>query len=275
MTDEVLERGARCVFAVHGPEGPIASPLAYWWDGASIWFATPSDSAKVRALRRNPWCAAWVSPHDVDGHPGEQGVALAGRARVFSVEDPLGLVLHAAPISAAMTALAARNVGNLVGYAQDVTAIPLRFMPQNRVVVRVTAERMRGIAMPEPGPGIAPPLPTQVPSDVRRALGGRRAAVLAASTASGGAEAMVMGPVVLGAGGAVVAPPTLRVPARARAAVVLDEDPGGRPTQVRGVALRGELVSGRLSSERVTWWDGFAVETADVGTAAGAVVLPD
>lgn len=273
MTDQVLERAARCLLAVHGRKGPIASPLAYWWDGASIWFATPSGSVKVRALRRDRRCAAWVGPLDADGLAGAQGVVLAGTARIFSVGDPLGLVLHSGPLSAAMAALAARNIGTLAGYAQDVTAIPLRFMPQNRVVVRVTAERMRGIALPEPGRGIAPPLPTQVPSDVRRAVGGRRDAVLAAAPEGGGD--LVLGPVVLGAGGTVEGSPTLRVPERARATVVLEEDPGGRPTRVQGVALRGQLEAGRLTTERVTWWQGFHVRTTDVPVTAGAVVLPD
>lgn len=271
MTEQVLQDGKRCLFAVHGPRGPIASPLAYWWDGAAIWFATPSDSVKVRALRQDPRCAAWIGPLPAEGLAGAQGVVLSGEARIFSVRDPLGVALHSGPISAAMTVLASRNVGNLLGYAQDVTAIPRRFLPQNRVVVRVTAERMRGIELPAAGPGIAPPLPTQVPADVRRALGGRRAGIVAAEGETG----LVLGPVVLGAGGSVTAAPTLRMPEHARAAVVLDDDPGGRPTLVQGVALRGELRAGRLHTERVTWWQGFRVETADVPTTAGAVVLPD
>lgn len=275
--DEALVEGSRCVLAAFGERGPVVSPMAFWFDGAALWMSTPADSVKVRALRRRPDCAVYVPPaEDQDGAPG---AVATGTARIFSLADPRGLAFHGAVVSAAMAALAARNAGSVLGYVRNATRIPARFLPQQRVALRVTLSRLRGARPPEVGRGIAPALPTAVPADVRRLLAGRRRVVVAAQEA----DRLVVAPAVWGAGFALVTPPTLPLPVGVPGAVVVDVDDDG-PTDVAGLALRGLLEAGRLVPERVTWWRGFEVETVPVTGAApapgagrrvGSVVLPE
>ena len=266
---DVLDRAGRCVLAFSGRRGPVVSPMAFWADGASLWMATPAQSVKAAALRERPECAVHVpAPAGL----GEDAV-LTGHARVFGLHDPVGLALHGPMISAAMTALASRNTGTILGYVQDVRHVPQRFRPHNRVVVRVRIQSSRTVPPLQPGPGIAPALPTVVAPEIRRALAGRRLVTLATQDVGGRVEA---GPAVWGAGYSVRGvggrPPADGV----HAAVHVGADPEGRPTDVVGLTLSGALVDGRLEPVRATWWDGFTLRTADVPPPArSSVVLPD
>jgi hypothetical protein len=264
----VLDSRRRCLLAFAGVNGPILSPMAYWSDGAHLWMTTSGSGVKAERLARDGSCAVYVA--GADG----VGASARGTARIFSAADPLGLVLHGPAITAAMAALAASNASSLGGYVQDAARVPLRFLPHNRVIVRVRLDDLQTFEEPAVPAGVAPALPTIVPSDIRRVLSGERRVVLAV----GGPELRIA-PAVWGAGFALTLPAGVPVPEGTRVAAVLDADPEGRPTEVVGLSLRGAVAAdGRLVPERATWWEGFALTSADVPPAAvgrSGIVLPD
>jgi hypothetical protein len=266
--EELLCGANRALIAVRGRRGPLLSPMAVWYDGAGLWASTASNAVKSRLLRRDGRCLLYVPAPDV----ADGGVVVGATARVFGPHDPLGTMLHWPTISVAMAALAARNAGNIVGYAQDVARIPLSWMPANRVVVRAHVERAAAVAAPPVGPGIAPALPPVVPADVRRAIGGQRRVVVAVVDG----ERLRVLPGVWGAGFALSLLDEL--PGSAPATVVVDDDPHGRPTLVTGLAFGGHLDDRgtALRPERVTWWRGFATTTEDMpAPSASGITLPD
>lgn len=272
---DVLERGSRCLLGLHGARGPVLSPMAYWFDGTAVWMSTPARSVKVSALARDAHCALYVAPPGGEG----PGAVAGGRARVFSARDPRGLVLHGPTISAAVAVLALRNATSIAGYLADAPRIPSRFLPRNRVVVRVVLDDVEAVFPPALTPGIAPALPTVVPPDVRRALAGRRRVALAVLDG----ETVRLSPAVWRAATDGSLPLDLPVavdlPTGGHAAVALDADGRGRPTEVAGLSLSGTLTGApALLPERVTWWSGFNVTTADVPAPAstpGTITLPD
>ena len=264
---EVFERSSRCVLAFAGRRGPVLSPLAFWSDGASLWMSTPAVSVKARALRQRPECAVYVPPPDGEG----RGAVVTGRARVFGLHDPVGLAVHGAVVSTAMSMLAARNAGTLLGYVQDAGAVPSRFRPRNRVAVRITMDDVRPVATPSVGAGIAPALPTVISPNVRRALSGHRAVTLAAEHPDG---RLWIGPAVWGAGFSLDLPPGAPSTG-ATAAVHVGTDPRNRPTAVMGLSLFGEVEAGRLLPTRATWWEGFDLTTVELAAAPASITLPD
>lgn len=267
-TPSPLDESTRCVLALRGPRGPIVSPMAFWWDGGAVWMTSSTRAVKVRRLAADPTCTIYVPGAEAEA----DGVVVRGRARVYTLGDPLPLALHWPVVSTAMGALAARNVPTLVGYARDAPKVPWGWDPAHRVALCVAADEVDSVASPPVARGIVPGLPTTIPADVRRALAGRRRVVLATEGLT-----LDLVPAVLGAGNRVNVADGVDLPARARAAAVLDDDPGGRPTQVLGVALRGPLADGVLTAERATWWHGFKLETVDAPTATtrGGIEIPE
>ena len=241
--------------------------MAFWSDGASLWMSTPAVSVKARALRRRPQCSIYVAPPD----GATDGMLLAGRVRIYGLHDPLGLAVHGAVVSTAMTALAARNAGTLLGYAQDATAVPSRFRPHNRVAVRFAIDDVRPVRLPEAAPAVAPALPAVIPASVRRAVTGQRHVVLATGVASG---TVAVTPAVWGAGFSLHLPAGDSLPSGGPATVYAGTDPRGRPTQVVGLSLAGEVDGERLRPQRATWWEGFELRTVDL-PARQSVILPD
>lgn len=263
--DELLDRASRCLLAVGAGSGPTLSPMAFWSDGAGLWMLTSRSAVGPASVRRAPDCVAYVPPLD----PDAPGAVVAGRARVFGSSEPLGLVLHAPTISAAMTALTARSPGSMVGYVQDAVRVAPRMSSGNRVVLRLTVDRLHGIDEPPAGPGVAPALPTVVPLDVRRAVAGVRRVVVAFHDG----QALRVAPAVWSAGYALAA--QVRIPEGARVAVAVGLAAG--PTVEAGATVHGRVgPDQRLVPEKTTWWHGVEVATAPVtAPAPGGVELPD
>lgn len=272
-----LHQGARALVAVRGHRGPVLSPVAYWFDGASVWFSTPADSVRIAGLLRDPVCAVHVAAGE-DAAPGQGTGAIAnGRGRIFSFDDPRGLVLHSAAITAAVTALVTRHAAGIREWAQGAVRQPARLLPHSWVVVRMEVESARSVRAPVTAGGIAPALPTVVPSDVRRAVAGFRAVVVAVDD---GGE-LSLDAATWSAGMALAPAEGDGLPVGAPAAVALDsgsEDQFGPPT---GLALAGALAEGpTLRPVHVTWWQGFRLQSADLppGSQAGfrsGLTLPD
>ena len=283
MTEDLLRAAPRCILGFAGRRGPLVSPMAFWSDGVSLWMTTSASSVKAERLggttdgeativepgARERRCAVYVPGLE----DGDEGLAIEGTARVFSVQDPVGLVTHWPTIAAAMAALAVKNAASLAGYAIDLPRTPLRWLPTNRVVVRVRMDRLQVVRPPAVTAGIAPALPGVVPPDVRRALAGRRHVAVATEGAGG----IKVRPAAWGAGFALDFGPRVRVEPGVPAAVTVDADPRKRPSGVIGLALHGQIVEGpRLEAVRATWWNGFDVSGALIPSRpAGGIVLPD
>lgn len=272
-----LDQGARALFAVRGHRGPVLAPVAYWFDGAHLWFSTPADSVKVAGLLRDPVCGVHVSAdHDAPPDQGSGAIAL-GRGRIFSFDDPRGLVLHGAAITTAVSALAARHAVGLRELAQQAIRQPARLVPHSRVVVRMEVASLRSVRGSGAAAGIAPALPTVVPADVRRAIAGFREVVVAVE--DGGKLRLTAG--TWSAGFALATVDGVALPAGALAAVGLDSGPDNQFGPATGLALTGALPDGRaLRPSQVTWWQGFRLQSADLpaGPSTGfrsGLTLPD
>lgn len=271
--DRLLDDSKRLMLAWSGRTVPLLAPMAFWWDGKHIWFSTAGASVKAWALRRDGTCAMYVPPLD----DGQAGLLLRGTARVFGIDDPLGLALHGGFLAAAQTALMVKNAPEMLGYVVDAPRIPQAFLPTNRVLIRVTVESDEAILPPPIGHGIAPALPTEVPPEIRRILAGQRRIVIATQV-DGGLGLM---PAVWGAGFSLDVPAGAGLSDRTTATVVVDRDPGFRPTKVVGVSITGAVAvadgsDGRLDPAKVRWWSGFDVQTTELsGQPTDTVVIPD
>jgi hypothetical protein len=265
--NDPLTSAARGVLVTRTADDLAATPVAVWYDGAGVWMAAVPSPA-TDSLRNGGEAAVWVR----SVQPGAPGVAVWGRCRVFGLHDPVGLVTHAGPLSAALAALAARTPDVVVGYVEDAVGLPPR-LPRNRVVLRLRVTRLRGVDEPEPGPGIAPPLPAVVPSDVRRQVSGERCVVAAA--ASG--RDVDLAPGVWDANlrltdgeGRVVGPADV-------ALVIVETASGVRGGRMVGLALAGRLDGhGMLHPQRASWWDGLRQGSAEIpAPTPGGVDLPE
>jgi hypothetical protein len=236
--DARLENATRCLLALEIAGRVKVVPLPCWSDGDSLWTALRGAGPVVGALRAAQSFA--VSAADV---------LARGSVRIFSPEDPVGLLLHGPVVSMAMSALALRHPGEL---RHAFALLPVRIALDDP-----------WIPGPLPvGPGIAPALPAVVPADIRRRLSGQRQ-VLVVTRDAGGVEFF---PAAWGAGFALDG---AAAPGTELTAVVTDDD--------AGVALSGELTAaGALHPVHAIWWSGGRSGEAPLPAAPrGAVVLPD
>lgn len=268
--EDLLAQASRCVLGSWSRQGPMATPTAFWSDGGGLWMTTSTARAEAAGLDTDAACVAYVPPLQ----EGQSGVIARGRLRVYRLTDPRALALHTPMISAAMTALAVRNAGTILGQVQDAVRIPPR-RPRARVALRLTVEDERSVDPPDIGPGVAPALPTDVPADVRRVLAGQRR--LALVYADPGETVLQAAPGVWGAGFTLTTPPSLTPAAGARAVAAVEGVPGSRDSRGVGLAVHGVISpDGRLQPERATSWSGPDTETVTISAPApGGVTLPD
>jgi PPOX class probable F420-dependent enzyme len=83
--DAFLAAPRHALVAVEGEDGaPLLSPVWYAYEGGRLYISCFSNSAKARALRRNPRIAICV-----DGaHPDARFVSLYGRATLLDGDGP-------------------------------------------------------------------------------------------------------------------------------------------------------------------------------------------
>ena len=257
---------ARHVVLVAAGDGPLAAPLACWWDGRSLWAEAAAAEPVVAALRRNHRCAAWVA-----ASAGGRSVAVGGRAKVFSMDDPLALALHGVPLTVAVTALRLARYGGplraTLGLVRNVETL----LPGNRAVLRLEPLLLRGEPVELPA-GVAPPLPPAVPAGLRRVLGRRRTGLLALIDEDG---TLHSGPVAWSAGWRLHPAPDVATVPGSPALISWEGELEGR---LVGLALHGRLTDGpALAPTLVRWWDGEEVGEAqvDANPATSPIVLPD
>lgn len=280
--DDLLATGSRCVLAVRGAEGPVAFPVPFWFDGTHLWTVVKASRLRRGPSRHGLQCAVYVPPSDAtasDATSGDQdalygrtGLLASGRARVFGLSEPLGALLHAPTISAALTALAARQLDRVAGYAQEATRRPPAWFREERAVLRLTVEESEALAHPRPEGGLTPRLPPAVPAEVRRRLTTRRQVVVAVDE-----EGLAASPGVWGSDFALGTTREVGLSPGRRVAVVVEAEHGTRPAHSTGLTLSGRLDDGgRLRPDEALWWDGLEWGHAEVtGPPEGGIELPD
>lgn len=251
INESLLARADRAVLLVPGAQGAAdvrPLPCAAWWDGAGMWLGAGSSvDAGHGGVEDGP---VWLVVPSPDA---SAPLLVRGRLRVYSVRDPVRLLLHAATVSGALSASALRGG----------TRLPLK-----DGLARVMVERTFP-ALPVPqAAGVAPALPPSVPAQVRRALAGVRTLVAVVGTGDGGLTAT---PATWSAGQRVEG---VSAPA-ASVAVLLDS--GGSPARSAGLLLRGHLDGdGRLSADHAAWWTGTGpVSEAPVAADPATFTLPE
>ena len=264
--ERLLDDAKRMVLAWNGATGPVTAPMAFWSDGRHLWCTTAGSAGKVAALERDPSCVVWVAEED------GPGLVVRGRARIFRPTDVVAMATHGAVLAAAQAALAIKQLPSLAGYVVDAAKVPAMWAPARRVTLRITIDDRVPVDPPPLGPGIAPALPTVVPPEVRRLLSGARRVVVATRT-DGGLGVL---PAVWQPGFALELPDGARIADGTAVSMVVDHDPGFRPTDVAGVELRGTYRAGSVKPARIRWWWGFDSGSADMpASPVDPIVIPD
>lgn len=261
--------------AIGTARGPLVTPVLYGTSSGALWVLTNRHALKAKVWRKRPR-AGWTV------RSGSSAVVFSGEATLLSVQDawamlarPWGLVA----VPPAVLSWACRNPRQVAGFARDLVVHPTRGLPQDLVFVRLQPDSstiVRDIPTAQDATAAADPrmAAAGIPGDLGdlTALG---SGVLGLETASG--------PVAVPVGWDPAAS-LAQVPHEAthlvettgdRACVTFDEPVHGRPTEQRGIVLRGRArasigvggsTSIKVEPARVTYWDGFVVETVDLGS---------
>jgi hypothetical protein len=243
---------------------PLVNPAAFSFSGGSVWMTTSRHAAKLALARRDRRAAFLVE--------GEgRAVVLQGMLETFDPLSPGGAfrAARAGPgFALSLAGYAMKNAPYVGGYLLDLARIPADWWPQNRVVLRLVAERARQLRTDQvpPTPRAPRTLPG-VPAEVARPLAHSALGYLCWQTLRGpslapvawdldGDDALLRLPPSVGSG----------PPDGAAGALVVERHHSYRATRMLGVCLRGRLSEEpagelRLETERVTWWQGFRVRT--------------
>jgi hypothetical protein len=261
----ILSQGRLAYVAIDVGRGPLVTPVLYGALGGDLWFVTNRNALKARVLARRP-SVGWVV------NAGDMSVVMTGDAQLFSLSDPRATLARAALLSHAPAALASwakRNPRQVAGFLGDSIARPRRALPQDVVLVRLkpttslVVPRPAHVTDPEVSALVTAALPTSLehlPASPYGVLGlitpQGPVAVPAAWDGSAASLPAAVADLVDDAGAA--------------ACITFDDPVRTRPTQQRGVVLRGDGFLSRdagelrwsLTPSRVTYWDGFDTQTA-------------
>lgn len=267
---DVLAGSKLAYVAISTARGPLVTPVLYGTGGRAIWVLTNNHALKTKVWRKRPR-AAWTV------RSGDVSVSFTGEATLLSVRDAKAVLrrpLDLAAVPPAVLSWASRNPRQVIGFIQDTLAHPSRGMPQDFVLVRLQPDSATLVRDGAPqGEHSSPADPriaaSGVPADLAR-LTARSVGVLGLATEDG--------PVALPVGWDP-ATSTARLPrewsrlaavALGDACITFDEPVHLRPTEQRGIVLRGGVRPGVapdelvLKASRATYWDGFTVGTVDI-----------
>jgi hypothetical protein len=273
----LLGRARIGMLALRGKGPPLVNPAAFHFGGGALWMTTSRYAAKLALARRDPRAAFLVSPPEDDGH----GLLLQGLLEVY---DPLSLPSHLRAMAQGpgfalnVAGYALKNAAFVGGYLLDLLSVPLAWWPQNRVLLRLRPDHVRlvpALVPPPAAPTRLPGAPADLALSLARSRVGQLCWLLAGRPVLANVAWALDGLEVL-----VWLPPVPRSP-RPMVPATLVERHRLRSTQVRGVALQGQLApdaSGegklsaryqgglpeggmvlRLTTRRMTWWRGFEV----------------
>jgi hypothetical protein len=268
-TDTLLDNAEHCLLVYRDGGGPAMTLADCWSDGGGIWLTTSRRAAETAALRRDRRCALWIDPPT----PSEAGVAVDGSARIYDLSDPVGLLLHAPAISAALTALALTHRAAIAGYVRHLPRMPATWMPHDRVLMRVRIDRARSRMPPQHVSGVGPVLPTELPAGVRRVLTSERHVALALQRD----DSLLVQPAVWGRGFQLDVGASA-VPEADMPACILVDQRRAVPSNRVVLLLRGTVDGGfRFRPTGAAWSEGFSTGSAALGDPAtsSGIVLPD
>lgn len=258
--------------AIGTARGPLVTPVLYGTSSGALWVLTNRHALKAKVWRKRPR-AGWTV------RSGNSAVAFTGEATLLSARDaramlarPLGL----AAIPPAVLSWVCRNPRQVAGFAWDTITHPSRGMPQDFVLVRLQPDNATIVrdnvplreATSTAGSEMAA---AGIPADLAE-LTALPTGVLGLETPDG----PVAFPVAWDPSTSSVRIPQevsrLAVADESRACLTFDEPVHLRPTEQRGIVLRGTARRAKggdervltLDPTRVTYWDGFVVETVDI-----------
>ncbi|CAM3715114.1 hypothetical protein [Smaragdicoccus niigatensis] len=263
-----IDSGTLAYVTIGTKSGPVITPVLYGASGTSLWYLSNRKSLKAKILSRRP-ATTWVVP-------GSTGTAIyTGQARMLSPLDPLG-ALAALPtvpaIGAGLASWTVRNPKHALGFIRDTLTAVTRTLPYDQVLTELRPDDVTATDFVyDRGTGV-PVVETRL--DLGDLPPGMAALINNASGILG-----VASPDKLLAMPVAWEPSTMTATAppglldnldgeSVSACVTLDEPVHERPTQQRGIVLRGRAtVSGgtvRLDVDRITYWDGFETRTLKV-----------
>lgn len=257
--------------AIGTARGPLVTPVLYGTSSGALWVLTNRNALKAKVWRKRPR-AGWTV------RSGTSAVSFTGEATLLSARDarailarPLGLVA----VPPAVLSWVCRNPRQVAGFVRDAIAHPTRGMPQDFVLVRLQPDSATVVRDIEPGQDATATADSRMAAAGIPANLGQLAALSSGVLGLATADGPVAFPVGWDPATSVVRVPRevsrLAVDDEAPACVTFDEPVHLRPTEQRGIVLRGTARrasdNGRLLTldpTRVTYWDGFVVQTVDI-----------
>ncbi len=294
--EQALLSSARIGMLAIASRPPLVNPAAFHFGGGSVWMTTVRHAAKLALARRDPRGAFLVTP---DPRSGAHGVLLQGLLEAYdprSARSQLRAVLQGPGFAFNLAGYALKNAAFIGGHLLDLPRTPAAWWPQNRVLLRLVADRVALVPALTPPPAAAqrvPGAPGQVAHAVERHrtaqlcwLAGGRPVMAVAAWALDGSDALAWLPAH------VPRPPRDGAPA----ALVIEHHHPYRATRMLGLCLRGRLrldpavkpriidryegpqfedgMAVRLEAARLTWWRGFEVRSQAVERLAASGVVP-
>lgn len=283
----LLGRARIGMLALNSGRLPLVTPVAFYFGGSALWMTTSRHAVKVRIARRDPRAAFLVENE-------QRSILLQGLLEIFdprTLRGPVRAMMEGPGFALNVAGYALKNAQFVAGYLLDLASIPGEWWPQNRVLLRLRVSRRSELQKPEVGPAMPARVP-DVPAAVARGVARNRIAQLCWSL--GGSP--VLAPAMWAPDGsdllAWVPVGAAALPREgARAALVVERHHSFRATRMLGACMRGRLTSEpggaaalaerygsepreegrymRLEVERLTWWQGFEVQSARVEERVG------
>ncbi|TMD04404.1 MAG: hypothetical protein E6J02_12805 [Chloroflexi bacterium] len=259
---------------------PLVNPAAFSFSRDAVWMTTSRHAMKLALARRDPRASFLVDD-------GRHCVLLEGELDVFDALDvpsQIRALLEGPGFYLSLARYAVKNAAFVGGYLRDLARIPGDWWPQNRAVLRLRARRAWSLPT-VPTPPAEPASIPLVPASVRRTL----AHVAVAYLCTLSDDAPLMAPALWAADGSISvvtgSADFLGLGRRGPAGLVIESHHTYRATRMIGAYVRGQLsadgdakrsVKERygldiappgmgldLEPERVTWWRGFKLQTAE------------
>lgn len=265
------------MLALCGGRLPLLSPVAFHVTGASVWMTTSRHATQMTLARLDSNAAFMVEK-------AGRAIVIEGQLEAYdplTISGPLRAALDG-QVVLSLVGYAVKNAPLLIGYLLDLASVPKRWLPQNRIALRLHSLRVSSFTVPTSLTALVQPI-SAVPESLGSSL----------SQLPSGFVCWRSGafPQLLHALWAFVGTdiclwvtddaefPTGAIPA----AFALNQDHPYRPSQMVGVCFRGSMTpypgaasaivarygshatvkgSGlRLAIQRTLWWRGFHAQS--------------
>jgi hypothetical protein len=271
----ILQRAALASVAVESTIGAHVTVQAFAWSAGRIWLLAPTDSLKVRAIRRRPAIGVTV-------RTDSQAVIMSGDAELIDVWPPRADSLSAR-LPFGLGWYFARNAAITAGILTDLFSGDLPGLSSRTLIsfapkrsLTVDSGRIVHLSGDWPeAPALGTTGETQPIDTHAGLLPAARQSLLRNATRADIGWPTATGPVAVPAtitNGQAAVPASLATQFGepvGNGALTVHSSVGNRPSRYNGVMLRGPLrcVSNGavgIDVERVTWWEGYHSNTVSV-----------